>query len=233
MPKTYIADRDVTLSLPFLVDSPNGYDYVVPTTATATVRDHSGVAIPGYVDIDLAPTSTQATITVLAADNNKTRTIERRVIEYTFDGHSRELAYYLIDWVSIDVTPDDVRRLLGVNVSELPDTDIDIYGAYQALATQLGGITVMDAALDTDLLRANRAIALFEALRQIPALQLKAAKTVTSGQDGFTRFDVDWEALQRALKGALAAETSVITPTAVPATLFTTAGRTYDPFTGA
>lgn len=218
-----IAGEDLTLVLPLLVDGDT-------TTSeggavTVKVRDHAGAVVSGET-VTVSSDATEFLYTVPAAVNAKTLTFERRSVQYgwtTGAGHpaARTVGYVLADFVAFDATPDMVRERLGVSRSELADHEIDLFGTYYALAESLGGTTLADwlASGTIDMLKANRAIVLSAALAIIPSLRLKAAQAEKSGDESFTRFDIDWDALTAALEDEAAASTAT-SATATGAPLF-------------
>lgn len=206
-----IAGEDVTLVLPLLIDG----DGTTADDGTVAIklRDHIGAIV--YADtISLSEDATEFLFSVAAHLNEKTRAFERRTITYrwTASGRpaSRTVTYVLADYVAMDATPDMVRERLGVSRAELADAEIDLLGAYHTLADTLGGTALADrlASGTTDMLRANRAIVLTAALSLLPSLRLKAAQAEKSGDESFTRFDIDWDALETALKDEAASSTS-------------------------
>lgn len=219
--KYFFAGEDVNIVLPFLVDGANGPDYVVPDpgSVTYTVRGHNGLPISGANNVSV-PTDgddTQVSVNIGFPINNKTRQFERRNVEYrwTVAGRSyrREFNFFLIDRLIYDATPNEVRERLGVNQSELPDHEIDLVAAYYQLGARIGATVLSDklAAGTYETIRANRALVLVEALRVLPSLRLRAAKAETSGAEGFTRYDIDWDALEKALKDELGQQTELLT----------------------
>lgn len=209
-----VVGEDVVCVLPFLVEGPNGPDYVVPDANSVTwnLRDHLGATmLASWATLLTGPDDTQAVVSVVAALNTKTRQFERRQVEYRWavNGipHRRTVAYLLCDRINMDATPEQVRERLGVSRSELADREIDLIAAYHLLAESLGGTKLKDmldlGTLDT--IKANRAIVLQAALFALPSLRLKAAQAEKSGAESFTRFNVDWDALEKALKTESAA----------------------------
>lgn len=205
------AGEEAYVSVPFLVPGGNGYDFVVPDPNSAewNLRDHAGSLMGSWQTV---PAS--GIVTVPSSYHTITRDIERRTLEYRWMVNGgrmvRSIPYMLAPRPVFDATPDQVRERLGVNRSELPDHEIDLISSYFTLAAALGG-TVLRDWLDlgtVDTLRANRAIVLHAALELIPALRLKAAQTEKSGAEGFTRFDIDWSALEADLRRQLAAATA-------------------------
>lgn len=218
--KYFIAGEDVNIVLPFLVDGPNGPDYVVPDAGSVsyTVRGHTGQPIAGATNVSV-PTDaddTQVSVNIGFPINNKTRQFERRSVEYRWvvagRAYGREFSFFLTDRLIFDATPAEVRERLGVNASELPDHEVDLVAAYYQLGAQIGATTLADKLAEGtyETIKANRALVLVEALRLLPSLRLRAAKAETSGSEGFTRYDIDWDALEKALKDELGKQVELL-----------------------
>lgn len=234
-----VAGEDATCVLPFIVEGPNGPDYVVPDASSVTwnVRDHLGATmLPSWAALVTGPNDTQVVVTIVAALNTKTRQFERRQIEYRWTTagvpYKRTASYMLSDRVLMDATPDQVRERLGVSRAELADHEIDLIAAYHILAETLGG-TVLKDMLDAgtlSTLKANRAIVLQAALFALPSLRLKAAQAEKSGAESFTRFDIDWDALEKALKNESATTTGSLAQSGGSAMFLLSSAP--DPFAG-
>lgn len=222
-----VAGEDASILLPFIISGVNGNDYVVPDPNSVewNVRGHDGTLMTSWQSAVIGSNDTQTTITVSAALNTKTRSFERRSVEYRWlmnGGRvSRSIPYVLTDRVVFDATPDQVRECLGVNRSELPDHEIDLISSYHLLAAALGG-TVLRDKLDLgtiDMIKANRAIVLHTALEVLPALRLKAAQSEKSGAEGFTRYTIDWDKLEHVIRRELLS-INLTDPMVVGSTMF-------------
>lgn len=229
-----IAGEDVTSVLPLLVDG--DYTTADDGAVAITVRDHLGATILSDT-LTLSTDATEFLFAIPAHLNNKTLRFERRTITYRWTTSNRPagrtVTYVLADYVAMDATPDMVRERLGVSRSELADAEIDLLGAYHTLADTLGGTVLADrlASGTTDMLRANRAIVLTAALSVLPSLRLKAAQAEKSGDESFTRFDIDWDALEAALKSEATASTaSSATATGAPLLMLSIAPDPLNPW---
>lgn len=232
----YVAGEKISITVSLSCDSVNGLDFfpALPGTFTYTLKDHQGVDIVGFVDVNV-DTDTQPTevlIVLPPSVNSKTLQLERRILECQWQSldnqlYSKKITYYLTDPIVIDCSPDDVRATLGVNRSELKDHEISLITSYYAIKQQIG--TTVDTSLASgtfDTLRMNRIIVLKECLRLIPSLRLKAAQSQTSGTENFKRFDIDWEALKKELEDQLSGELEPIPDPEVGGLIFfTKAGR--------
>jgi hypothetical protein len=184
----WTADEDVAFQIDYVVDG----EYVIPTAAWATVRDNSGAVITGLDTVVLDVTSTSTIITIPAADNAVPSGAEFSsryvVVVFNYGGaqYRREMSYRLRPFTTITVGPEDVRRELGLDISELPDRDIDVYAAYLALNVEYP----LEAALlagDVTTIAANRAIAVKAAIEITWSLPFRAAVKIKAEDAGFDR----------------------------------------------
>lgn len=193
----WTAGEDVNFLIEYLVDG----EFVIPDSATATVRSNGGTPITGLIDVPLAVTSTSATLTVPAIENSvadglifETRYV---TVKFVSDGktHNRTFYYKVATFLPITVSPDDVRRELGLESSELPDRDIDILASYVLLRVDYGQ-AITDALTDSGekSIAANKAIAVKAALDLVNSLVFRAAvkiKAEDSAVDRMSTFDVN------------------------------------------
>jgi len=192
----FTANEDVTLTIEFKV---NG-DYVIPTEATATVRDAEGAPISGLEDISLAVGSTNAPLVIPAVHNMVTpgNSFETRFVTVGFVHNTRHWriskSYRISPLLLMTTGPDDVRRELGLDGSELPDEDIDLTSAYLRLEDELGSIfTEALKSGNSKAISANRAISLRAALDIVDSLPFRVAvkmKAEDSSIDRMKEFDV-------------------------------------------
>jgi hypothetical protein len=187
----------------FIVDG----EFVVPSSASYSVRDNAGAVLAGLSDvaISLGATDTQATITV-AADKNTVANglmFENRTVtgKFTHEGniYPFRYSYRVLPFLNHTVTPDDVRSVLGVLKHEISDDeDIDLTASYYLVQERVGAsaLTTALAAGDLTTQYANWAIMYRAAMDLVSSLQLRAA--VAQGDDNITfeRFaKIDWQAL--------------------------------------
>lgn len=177
-----------------------------PGSVTWTLRAPDGT--PLVANQALAVSGSTAGIVVDATHNATTQRIEHRVLEVNFSssGHPYRmvLVYKLIPWLPTWVQPAEVRSLVGLNVGELPDEEVDIPGAYMDLEDLLGADTLAGL-FQTSPLDANNAVLYQAALASLSSAELRVAKSSTDGPLNFQRFpNVDWERLRGELRTKLA-----------------------------
>lgn len=202
----FTVGNDAPITIDFIVDG----DYVIPTAASLSVRGNSGALITGLINIAL-PTSTNTTIyTVLATNNTiaSPKTQENRFVEVTFTYAGKvfhqTISYSVIPFLPITATPSMARRELGLDRSELADTDVDIYQAYLLLLSDYSTLATILIAGDVTAEAANQAIAITAALQIVDSLPFRAFVTAKSEDSEIGRqstFDV--EQIREALAGRL------------------------------
>ncbi|MCG7628997.1 hypothetical protein MHM88_14390 [Epibacterium sp. MM17-32] len=190
------AGEDVNFLIDYVVDG----EFVIPSSAEATVRDNAGVPIAELTAVSLVVDTTSATLTIPAAQNTVAagNTFETRfvVTSFVYEGetYTRVHSYRLHPFVPLTTTPGDVRRELGLDSSELPDRDIDILSAYLTLRADYG--TQIEDALtsgDQRSLAINKAVAVKAALALVDGLPFRAAikmKAEDSSVERMSEFDV-------------------------------------------
>jgi hypothetical protein len=195
----FTAGDDVSLVVPFTVDS----EYQTPDTGTVTysVRDNTGTLITGLTNISLYVTSgiTETAITVPAINNAISLPTEIRTLICSFKVGSKPYqfvqAYRLNPWLNIAMTEDDVRRQLGLSSTELPDADVDFYGAYYLLDAQINTMTqstgMLAAALSSGTINAkyaNDALVYKAAFDLMPSLPARLLQKEQLGQASYQRY---------------------------------------------
>lgn len=198
----FLADQDATLTVDYVVDG----EFVIPATATFTLRNAAGAVIHSG-SLPAAATSEQ--LTIPAAYNGLTGQTEGRFLEIQFLSagrhYARRLPYRLTNFVPLTVTPEEVRSLLGLDASELRDEEIDLIGAYYKRLWTDGdtfatGITAGDQRGQA----ANDAVALTAALEVAGSLPMRTRILVRAEDSQVQRSaNIDFDALRRDLTSRL------------------------------
>lgn len=194
--------EDTSLRFDFLVDG----DFVVPASATYTVRDHLGSPISGLVNvaISLTGSSTSAPVVVVGSHNTLTGgdTFENRTVEVAFvsnsDTYRIRRSYRVIPWINYTASADAVRATLGVTSDEIGDDQIDFFVCYLRVLERVGATPMAAALAATDLKNedVNKAITYLAALYAIPTLRLGIAQSEMDDSVSAARYDdVDLDAL--------------------------------------
>lgn len=233
----YYAGVDVTVPVDFIV---NG-EFVIPESATATLRlnDGSVDATISNVSLDTSTTSTSVTIPEVSNTLASGVDFEHRYLLVTFvlnaQTYTQTIHYDLIPFVPMTGTPDKVRAILGLDLSELPDTDIDLFRAYLDIKARTD-VDISTALTSTgrDSLTANEIINIQAALNVVPSLQLRVAASMQSEDSVFRRFSsMDFNAIENKLVGRqMSLLSELITTTEVAFSIFGVSTPT-DPVTNA
>lgn len=199
------ADTEIDFPISYLVED----DFVIPSTASATIRDVQGAVVLQPTALDVSTTSA---ILQIPADvtsippGTQHRTLFVN-IRFVANGqlHERRHHLYLVPFIPLTVTEETVRQVLGLPVTDLSDREIRIYPAYFRLLADAPAIEAALASGMNAALRANRAIAIEAALELVPSLALRVAQKMKSEDQEFSRFNnIDWNALTMSLEGELA-----------------------------
>jgi len=184
-----------TLGIDYIVDD----EFIIPSAATISVRDRDGSLLVSADVLDVSQTSTTYEIAAIHNTLAGNNTIEHRFVSVTmiYEGQqfTKTYTYRVVEFLPIATTPEDVRAELGLDVSELPDRDIDIFWAYHQLAEEYGD-TFTDALESGTVisLQANQAIAVKAAVNLCGSLPFRAGTKFSSEENRFERqgdFDVD------------------------------------------
>lgn len=170
-------------------------------SVTYTVFSAGGLPLAGLENVSFTTNAASfgGTITIPAAENGIApgKTFDRRsvLIRWTEDGADdwMRIGYRLIPNTPYSVTPATVRSFLGVNKNELPDEEIDLFGAYIYVQEAVSDPTILTAALssgDRTELVANDVIAMRCAIDIIPSLQNRVAQSEKNGVMGFDRIKI-------------------------------------------
>lgn len=178
------------------------YDPAGVVLATGTVAV-PGDAVSIYLQVDGA--------TNLLATN---ALLSYRDIEWSYAVGGRimtgEARYTVEARLPYGVSADGVRAKLGVDKTDLPDSDISLARAY----LNFQGIVGVDrlAAHDPADITVTDAIEAQAALVLIPTMAVRVATKESSGTNQFQRQAIDWDAVATALEGMVSAGYSAVDP---------------------
>lgn len=209
--KYFASGERVNINIDFIIND----EYFTPTVGTVkyTLKDNSNLPIAGQVNVPIVTTATTTNVVLdlLASYNIKEaeKSFEYRFLEISglTDGKPfiiRE-RYRLIDSNVMLLDPENVRLVLGVNSSELPDRDIDVYTSYFKFNNLYGeDFRNKFSSGDISALYAEAMVYLDTALNLLPSLRLKVAQNESDGVVKFGRFTrIDWDALEAQLRNKL------------------------------
>lgn len=209
------ADRATTLAFDLVVDG----DFVVPDgDVTFEVQDAAGTSLETGTVIPL-PGQNRISVPISAATNLVTppdRPYRAVMITYDVNGQERSQVevYRLTPWALIPISMDEVRGVLSLSSSELPDRDIDLTHAYFDLQDRTGlsipTVLAADAAQATAICQALRYHA---ALQVIDTLELRALHKEQGDNIAISRFaKIDFDALRARIRAAYKAALDEVLP---------------------
>lgn len=147
------------------------------------------------------------------------------------NGESR---YTIEARLPLGISSDGVRRKLGVSVSELPDSEISLVGAYLQFV-EIAGPPIVGTSPLYDL-RVQNAVEALAALILVPTMPIRIAASESSGTNEFKRQTINWDVvaadLQTLIDAGLVAVDPTYDPFALEGALFLLATPSTDAFTG-
>lgn len=132
---------------------------------------------------------------------------------------------------------DGVRAKLGINPTELPNSDISLVRAYYDLLVLMGEPDLTSyVPTPRARLALSDAVEAVAALTALPTVQMRAAIKESSGTDTYQRYPADWELLADSLRTMVTDGVIILNPTFDPlagaGAIFVLATPAADPFTG-
>lgn len=178
---------------------------------TWTLKDPSGLMLAAG-SVTPSSGSVSVPISLDGADNNLSggEVISWRDLSWSYlsggSTISGYLRYHVEALLPFGVSSTGVRRKLGIDApSDLPDSDIGLPRAYllfQDLVTT-AALTAAEAGSQLQQLKVREAIEAMAALDLIPTMQVRLAKSETSGTNTYARQDVDWNVIAERLEGTV------------------------------
>ena len=227
------ANRDVSVGVQFRIRG----DYVIPDegTVTYTVYDSSGEAYADLTNQSGPDGSSVGSIEVPASKNTLEGDVGFRwvIVRWKKEGLSYQDTYHyaLIPFAPVAVTPERVRSLLGVNETEVLDSEVDAIEAYLSLnetlrtALSFGGRTTWIV---------NEILARRVALNLMPTLQLRVAAVLKTQNSEFQRLRaIDFRKLEASLMSDIDTLEAEVTGIASVTPVFGVGSNRTDPITGA
>lgn len=234
-----LSGKSLSLYLEFKKDG----EFVQPDPGSLylTIRNHQGVPISGYNNaIQSNVNGTTLLLNIPESVNQVASGRENRYVRMDFTAGGLplfvEVRYKLTSFVPINVTPEDVRNILGVRQKELKDSEVDLYDAYFQLVGNAPILAEALLATDDRSMYANKAIALKAAIELIPSMPVRTLKEDSLNNASAVRASIDWELLASQLTGQLndaldlIVEDAVVTIGVTPLLMLTTP---LDPVTNA
>lgn len=192
-------------------------DGQTPATITYTVRGNDNLPIVGLTNLTATvPAAALSTELAIPPSGSVIGSgyFEMRTLSWAYDTKSGSVRYRVDALLPFGVSEEGVRTKLGVMDDELDPGDIDLTAAYLKFATPLvaqASLTAAATAGDLTTIKIVDAVEATAALQLLPSLQLKLAKTRSSGTNKFDRQTApDWEMLREYLAGLVAAGAAAI-----------------------
>lgn len=175
--------------------------FIQPTgPITVEVLGLDGSVFDTYA-LDLGPTGYAVPLDHLTLEQTDLAKVFFLQIEMVSDSETIKtmVPVRIVRFKPITVSAEQIRQALGANFEEIPDSSLDIYGAYLELSATLSEDLFSDI---TRMSKANRLIQLHVMLKQLPTLPIKLLNSRSVDDHKFTRNKIDFEML----KGQLQAE---------------------------
>lgn len=200
--KNFLSGQDLSIEVLFEQD----LDPVVPDVASVTydLYDNGGSKIATAVAVTTTTATTSVAIPIVGGLNTKAGGLafemRKLVVNWLLNGasNSTEISYRLISSTPMAVSAQSARSLVGMSKDELPDDDLDMYGAYVEVQADIGAGVVATAlsAGDKTTLAVNRMIAVRSLINVLGSIQMRALVQDKSNTAQVSRFDnVDFVAL--------------------------------------
>lgn len=148
-----------------------------------------------------------------------------------------EQRYAIEGRLPFGVSPDGVRSKLGVDRTDLPNSEISLVGAYYAFEEGIGTDVLASVSDPSTSLAVTNAIEALAALALLPTMTVRIAAKESSGTNQFQRGKIDWSSVQLSLESTVAAAYDKLIvgydATALFGSLLILARPDVDPLTGA
>ncbi|WCD44152.1 hypothetical protein Lumi_013 [Xylophilus phage Lumi] len=200
-----IAGNPVKLHVEFKVDD----EYVMPDAGSVllTIRGTDGVVIDGY---NLAPQTDPSVNTfniILPSDlqvlsSGSDFEVRYCRVDFMYQNKAQfiEENYLVIPFVPMRTNEESVRGKIGCAYHELPDDDINIYGAYLVLKSGYVDFPSWLRATDLKAHYANEALAYQAALVAAPSMQQRLFKSESKDNAQSVRNTLDMTVLLGSLR---------------------------------
>ena len=214
---------------------------VIPSSAKISVLDQSGGYPGNIVEATLDVTSTGTTYVILSSANQRNSDYDIRyiVVQFTYNSvvYTMQDMYALQDSMRLPVTPNDVRALLSMNSTELPDESIDLFSAYAQFQNDLGTDVNLTTLLNSGsalIPNIMRGIAAYAALNSTVAIELMLYQSEQADNTLYTRFaKLDFESILARLRGLIADALGEVGATTITDITIFRVFTDTDPVTGA
>lgn len=210
MPKYVAAETTYNYHVDFMV---NGQP-VIPTSASLTLTRNDGTIIAGLenTELELGSGDNYVDIELESEANEITLTNEIRYIDITFayDGQTYYHSdyYFLKPSLKFPISNDEIRAILGLSASELPDEYIDKFSAIYLVQADVGEAPDIQAIVadgDARLPAVLEAVRLRAAMQFMTSIQSSTMQMEQADNTLYKRFmEIDFDAMRSDLSGRYA-----------------------------
>jgi hypothetical protein len=190
------ANKIFNYPISFVVDG----ELVSPDSATITVLQNDGTVADSINEINVTVPFdvTRVTYPISSAANSANLTSNLRFVEVKFTYEGIEYAikdyYQIVSGINVPVNEQDVRNLLGMTESEMPDNAINILAAYSELDNfledvDLGNIISTGSSLILPLQKAVKNKAAMDCALMLELLIFQSEQADNTVYKRFTNFD--------------------------------------------
>lgn len=211
-----LASSTVTLPIEFMVEG----DYVIPDSESIklTLRNTTGSVIAGFNALlldDVSGSTMALTIPPEANSLGSGATFEARFVRIDFKvqglPYAVQAVYRIAPFLPIQATKQEVRDLIGAQYNELPDSAIDLVGAYYTLMVEHADVLPQAlTATGTAAMAANKALALQAAIDTAPSWPMRLVVTESQDTTQYRRPKVDFAKLRDSLEAQLVAQLALM-----------------------
>lgn len=231
-----IVRSGLALSIPvlFTVGHPDGAVNWRLYGTTGTLLTSGAAVVPAdAVSINLPIASAMNTLATGSLYGSRDFEWDYTVGGFVVNGEQR---YTIEARAPFGVSHDGVRAKLGVELKDLPDSDISLIRGYIAFRNVVGADDLALITDDAAMLSIRDAIEAQVALSLIPTMAVRIAVSEDSGTNAFKRQEIDWTAVAESLSATISDGILVVIPDYDPlagaGALFILATPSSDPFTG-
>lgn len=145
---------------------------------------------------------------------------EKMTLEWEYDTATEAIidsvSYIIHLPIGFPVSEEGVRNLLGVDVEELPDEDVELFNGFMSFLKLVGSDVDLTAFIDSgdyDSYQITKAIEAATALALLSSLQIRLPRKYDSGTSSYERWNtIDWEGLAAELYGYLQIGVVIVLP---------------------
>ena len=236
-----VAYAQAGVALTYKADFKVDGEFVHPSAASITVLKNDGSVADSINDAPLTvgTGATSAVYTISANANAMTLPSELRyvIVKFTYGGkpYQYQDIYNLRTNLLVPTTKQEVRNLVSMTETELPDDQIDLYFAYSQLNDDLDGSLGSLISTGSEYLsKIQVALAAKAAMNSCALLELMIYQSEQADNTIYRRFEtIDFQELMGRLAGIYSAVVDLVLDVAADSVTIFIAATGTDPVTGA